>query len=98
MWNTLLVTSFVQTPDPTTGLAPLFIFLLMVHSTWHLAQKFNILANSGLESALSLKLEVFPQGLKDYQISYIEHTKTFGYTPAFKYENILSSSSLFSSS
>lgn len=49
--------------------------------------------------ALCLKLDIFPQDLTDDQeTSYIEHTQTLGYTLAFKYENVFSSSSLLPSS
>lgn len=70
----------------------------MVYLQWHLAQKFNILADSGLENSLSQTGGIPPRPYRYQETSYIEHTKTLGYTPAFKYENILSSSSLFPSS
>ena len=45
--------------------------------------------------SLSLEVEVFTQGLtSDQETSYTEHTRILGYTPAFRFENILFSSSL----
>lgn len=72
----------------------------MVYLHWHLAQKFNILiqADSDLETCLSY---ISPKASTDDQktsyVSYsmIEYTETLGYTPAFKYEVILLSSSFF---